>query len=273
MSTNYDTSLEAYPFTGLPNTRDLGGLIGAGVKRVVSGKLLRSTALDRCTDHDRDLLLNAWHLETVIELRTPMEQEQEPFDHALFPGVRFETCPVLTLSSVGVTHENLSGMRKALAAFKKLLHPEQLMTGVYRSILLSEQGKQAYAQFFDILLAPHDGAILWNCTMGKDRAGLATVLLLTALGVSREDIFANYLATNDYLRMYGAQENERTLKAYKLPHFMIGAIRVVNSVRREYLEIAYESVESAFGSMDSYLEHALALTPEKRALLQNRYLS
>ncbi len=40
------------------------------------------------------------------------------------------------------------------------------------------------------------GSVLWHCTEGKDRCGMTTTLVLQALGVDRETIRADYLATN-----------------------------------------------------------------------------
>ena len=42
-----------------------------------------------------------------------------------------------------------------------------------------------------------EGAVLWHCTEGKDRCGLLAAMLLSALGVSREDIMEDYLLTNE----------------------------------------------------------------------------
>ncbi|UKI49286.1 MAG: tyrosine-protein phosphatase [Clostridium sp.] len=40
---------------------------------------------------------------------------------------------------------------------------------------------------------------LWHCSAGKDRAGIATMYVLLALGVEKEEIINNYLKTNEYL--------------------------------------------------------------------------
>ena len=48
-----------------------------------------------------------------------------------------------------------------------------------------------------LLLAQTDGALLYHCTAGKDRVGVGTMLLLTALGVDWPVIVENYLITNE----------------------------------------------------------------------------
>ena len=49
---------------------------------------------------------------------------------------------------------------------------------------------------FQVLLNHEDGAVLFHCTGGKDRAGTAAVLLLSALGADREVILRDFALTN-----------------------------------------------------------------------------
>jgi protein-tyrosine phosphatase len=56
--------------------------------------------------------------------------------------------------------------------------------------------------------------ILFHCSAGKDRTGIASALLLSALGVDRKDIFDDYMLTNkaligkyDYLGQFRANYN------------------------------------------------------------------
>ena len=52
----------------------------------------------------------------------------------------------------------------------------QLST-LYTDILLSSQSQKGFSQFFNILLNNTEGAVLWHCSYGKDRTGLAAALL------------------------------------------------------------------------------------------------
>merc|ERR1712083_267313 len=47
-----------------------------------------------------------------------------------------------------------------------------------------------------VLSQPESYPIAYGCMAGKDRTGLLAQLVLSALGVSREDIIADYMATN-----------------------------------------------------------------------------
>lgn len=72
---------------------------------------------------------------------------------------------------------------------------EAYMAGLYRAMMQSESALAAYRDFFDLLLAGPQ-TLLWHCSAGKDRAGIAAALVLCALGVSRQEIMEDYLLTN-----------------------------------------------------------------------------
>ena len=53
----------------------------------------------------------------------------------------------------------------------------------------------AYGKMFDILLEGNV-PLYYHCSAGKDRTGVASILILLALGVRRKDAEADYLYTN-----------------------------------------------------------------------------
>ena len=67
---------------------------------------------------------------------------------------------------------------------------------IYRQMLT---GNKAFKELFRALEAG-ETPILFHCTSGKDRTGVAAMLILLALGVSRADALADYMLTNVYRR-------------------------------------------------------------------------
>ncbi len=63
------------------------------------------------------------------------------------------------------------------------------MQKVYDNLINQHHSKQAYRRFFELLLANDQDhqTTLFHCTAGKDRTGMATVFLLSALNVPAED--------------------------------------------------------------------------------------
>ncbi|OUO86555.1 protein tyrosine phosphatase [Gordonibacter sp. An230] len=258
---------------GLPNTRDLGGIPASDGRIVAPGRLIRSGSLDRATERDLRTLLDDCRVRTVIDLRTEEERRERPDPEGAMTGVRFVSDPVLNTATLGITREGgFLGAFRALRALKK--DPAGVMEGVYERLVLDEGSQRGYARFFDDVLAAgsKEGAVLWHCTVGKDRAGLATALLLHALGVSRDAVMADYLATNHYVASH-AQGVADALAAHGLSRGLDESIRVLNSADPRFLEAAFAAAERVFGDLDAYLRDALRMTDDRRASLRDCYLA
>ena len=50
------------------------------------------------------------------------------------------------------------------------------------------------------ILADSKGGVLFHCSAGKDRTGVVTALILSLLGVDREQIVQDYLASGVFLK-------------------------------------------------------------------------
>jgi protein-tyrosine phosphatase len=70
---------------------------------------------------------------------------------------------------------------------------------MYVEFLQGETGKAGFRNFFRVLLeTPEGSAVLWHCTNGKDRTGVAAMLLLGILNVDEETIMADFMLTNTF---------------------------------------------------------------------------
>ena len=148
------------------------------------------------------------------------------------------------------------------------------MQGHYIVMLCQHHGIRAFRTFFATLLEeadnPDTGAIFYHCMGGKDRTGLATVLLLHALGSSWDDICADYLLTNRDLKRDGSRAS--LLKDYNMDEDMAGALAAVNSAQLSYVDAAIDAVTREYGSLDAYLETALGVGPEQIGKLRDAFL-
>lgn len=256
---------------GLPNTRDVRGLPTDDGRYVKHARLLRSGALDHATARDLEVLLDDYQVRTVIDLRTEEERKEHPDPQDGLVGVRFADAPVLSASTFGVTREG--GMMQALKMLRTVQkNPASIMEEVYERMMLDEQSQRGFAQFFDDVLAAEDGSVLWHCTIGKDRAGLAAALLLHALGVKREAVEQDYLATNKYVQSE-TQNIMDALSSFGLGDKLDKSIHVINSADPRFLHAALDAVEKQYGSLDAYVRDQLSVTDEKREVLRARYLT
>lgn len=258
---------------GAPNFRDLGGLPAADGRHIKPRRLLRSGHLAYITPADSEVLLKDYDLKTVVDMRTENERSQRP--DTKLEGVTYLRCPIFEKKAEGVTRETAVPDDPVGSALRMAHNvdgndPHERMKGLY-GVFLEEEGIRRYQEFFDILLKQEAGAVLWHCTMGKDRCGTGAILLEAALGVPADIIMADYLYTNDRLNPVTEETIRQALQVENDPHLM-DIIRVMDAVHPDYLYALTAKAESISGSLTAFLEDKLELTDEKLAKLRDMYL-
>ena len=134
-----------------------------------------------------------------------------------------------------------------------------LMEDLYRAVVRQQSAR--LAQFFAHVLAAEQ-PLVFHCTAGKDRTGVAAALLLSALGVQPDLVMQDFLLTNRVFR-------PPTLVADELPP---DARRALWSVRAQYLQAALQVIESEHGGLVPYLRDVLGLSPTMLDDLAQQYL-
>ena len=251
---------------GARNTRDLGGLATADGRVIASGRLIRSGELHKATDEDIELLRDGHDLQRVVDFRTAAERKGAADPQARMQGVTFIDLPVFSEAAIGITHEG--GMAGDLTALKRF---GGVFSRFTTGLLLGEEGKKAYRVFFETLLSAEEGATLWHCTEGKDRAGLASVLIEHALDVPMAYIRADYLATNLFVRGR-AEEILDALAGHGLLEHVDLDVDAIFYASMDYLDAALEAVEQECGGMDAYLAAVLGVGERERERLRELYL-
>ncbi len=155
--------------TELPNLRDVGGVLGAGGRRVSQGRLLRS-ALPFADDLVPDEI--AWPPSVVIDLRSAPEIEGGR--HPLHARVD--------------RHVNLP----LLSALRPERGWAESLPALYGLVL--DDASHLLVRVVDEIAAV-DGPALVHCAAGKDRTGVSVALVLRLLGVDRDDVVHDYLLT------------------------------------------------------------------------------
>ena len=122
------------------------------------------------------------------------------------------------------------------------------------------------------LLAEREGPSLVHCFAGKDRTGVAAMLMLHILGVDRDRQMAEFLRTNEAptLQVLAAQSVpgiEQRL-GRKLDE---GAIRALLEVQEDYLCTFWKVAEEDHGSLDAYIENQLGVDELLKERLRARY--
>ncbi|MFV0527943.1 MAG: tyrosine-protein phosphatase [Lachnospiraceae bacterium] len=253
------------PLLSLSNTRDLGALRTEDGKRIIPHRLLRSGELYHVSQEDQLTLLQEYNLKTVIDLRTQAEREQKP--DTQMDGVQYIHNPIFDDEALGITREK--SIFDILSDFQSTQSFD--MMDLYEQLVTDKYCKNHYANFFQNLTEHTEGAILWHCSAGKDRAGIATMLLLSALGVPKGAIIDDFMRTNIFLepemqyfvrKMQDENESPENIEKM-LPLFQ---------VRESYIQQVYRIIEQEYGTIDAYLKKEMCLTPKALEILKDSFL-
>jgi len=255
----------------LPNLRDVGGWPTADGRIVRRGMVFRSTALHSLSDDDSEHL-QSLNITTIYDLRTAKERTEAP-DVPIGEQANL-SLDVLAdadkdipakLHEVLVDPAVVAQMNIELAGGKAVGH----MSESYRHYVTLPSAIRSYRRMVDGLLGQDSAALLIHCTTGKDRTGWATAVLLSALGVAREDIYREYLLTNDHLLPTFDGLFAKFEQAGGDPDLL----RPLLGVDARYLDQSFAEAERVWGGMDGYLTGCLGLDDQARGTLRDRFLA
>jgi protein-tyrosine phosphatase len=249
-----------FPLEQGSNFRDVGGYIGAGGKALRWGKIYRSGALPLLSDRDNKLL-GGLGIQSIIDLRSLDERQVAPTmlddrTGALFIANDYPMKPMMESFARAGSNNMYSGMEKTFA-------PQ------YRSI-------------FKRLLAD-DGAVMYHCSAGQDRTGVATALILTALGVDRETILKDYHLSTPSRRLEWEmpKADPADYPGNLIVQYYAAAAKKPGGAKAEPLYGAdgqshlvkfFAHLETQYGSVEAYLDKELGIDAIAVAKLRSIYL-
>jgi protein-tyrosine phosphatase len=245
------------PLYGQSNFRDLGGYTTADGRRVKPGLIFRSGELSNLTPDDYRVLATL-RLRTVYDLRTDGERAAAPTVWA--------AGPVQTLAS-SKPGSPLAGLSPTGGGALTPAVARTIMLGFYR------QMPTAYAPEFKVIfqqLLDDQAPLLLHCTAGKDRSGLASALILTALGVPRAQVVADYELTNRHLDL--ADLRRAGVNSAFLARMPPDVAQVFLAADPAYLQASFQAIDQNYGSIDAYLAQVLSIGPVQKAKLRSLYL-
>lgn len=246
------------------NTRDLGGTLTSNGFRVKHNRLIRSDKLSKLDKHDIETL-KEHNLVKVIDFRSVTEFETKA--DVRIDGVEYINLPTF-YKDIKTTKLAKHGDSNLLQLVNKETGGKNLLLTTYHDLVTSEKAIEAYRNFFKIVLDNKEGAILWHCSQGKDRAGLAAFYLLYALGVPVEECRKDYFASSEGMKVKTKEMIEIVLEETNDPS-LIPMVEEVFMPLDEYIDMALNTINENYESLDNYLRNVLNLDFEK---LQEMYL-
>ncbi|WDF68649.1 tyrosine-protein phosphatase [Sphingobacterium oryzagri] len=237
---------------GTVNFRDIGGYKTSDGKTVKWGKLYRADALDKLSDTDKVNLTDR-KIAYVIDFRGNEEALKAP--DLLPEQINYVRLPA------GSSNDSMKSLFAEIKDGKKSM--EKFYSNTNALV-------PRYKPFFQQLLSlPDSSALVYHCTAGKDRTGIATALVLYTLGVPKEQIIEDYLSTNYYRK----DANEASIQHMMQMGLSKEAATDIMGVQQSYLEATFAAIEQEYGSMQKFLAEGLGISDVEIARLKDAFVN
>lgn len=243
------------PLEQASNFRDIGGYMTKDGRMVQWGRAYRSGAMPLLTEADY-AFIEQLDLDSVVDFRSLDEREITPDQVDDRTGALFLANDYsMAILMKGFTEND---GEHGYARMEPLIRPQ-------------------YRAMFRRLIA-NEGAVLYHCSAGQDRTGVATALIYDFLGVDRQTIVEDYhLSTElrqtqwempdinpeDYpgnlIVQYYVAARQSGDDAPKPLYTPSGASQIVQF---------FDYIDAEFGSTEAYLKEALWLTDDELSRLR-----
>jgi len=248
-----DSTKRLVHLQGALNFRDVGGYRTKEGKTVKWNKVFRSASIQKLTDGDMDSL-KARQIYTVVDLRGTREAAEAP--DRLLAGTDY------TLSPAG--SDALPNNQQMIA----LLKNGNFLEDFYGKGGIKYFGERYKPIFQKLLTLDDNKAMLYHCTGGRDRTGMATALFLYVLGVPEDKIEADFTASNVYLermmeKSYGPMAKGAGMTSEE--------VKAKMALRPELLKIFFNTIKSQYGSVAGFMKKEMGIGSEEIKTLKDKY--
>lgn len=230
---------------GARNFRDIGGYETSDGRHVRTGLVYRSNRLSSLTDADLAKLTDA-DVTLDVDLRNMWERKDDP--DRLPEGVRYQVADVVSFEH-GIAFHEFVPITLGRALIDAAVHgSSDIGQSIGYPFMVTYRGADvAFRDLLTAIAANTTGATVYHCSAGKDRTGWGTAILLTLLGVPKETVYQDFLASNTYLGRDSA-------------------------VEKSWLDAAFAQVGRLYGDVDTYVRNGLGVDQQTIDSLRTRLL-
>ena len=234
---------------------------------VAIGPKMKKNLLFRCaklsTLNSKDIVkLENIKPYAIIDFRDPKEIKKAPdnLSESLFKKYVILPISANTLNRM-VAEKNIQG--------DNMLTYEKIMEESYKLYLNNH--KHVWKEFINILLNSNSNPIIFHCSAGKDRTGIASYIIQSLLNSSIELIYENYLLSNQLLSSIAATAEQTTSSKnddLKITNVMLKAL---GKVQKSYLNSAIYEIKEKYQTLEMYIFNELGFNENDIKKLKKLY--
>ena len=259
------------PIINGSNFRELGNYKNINGKFVKMHKLIRSGALNNLTNKDL-LFLKNYGVKYDIDLRS--KKEAEAYPDKLPMNSKYYLDEILSFDELDDT-SLLSGNINDDLLYNSHSGYEHMIS-IYHKLIKSSHANHAYNKFFSYILEnSHDNeCLIFHCTEGKDRTGIASILLLNILDIPTEIIKKDYLLTNKFtqIRLNNIISKINEKFQNKNIDILIQNIKYLLTVNENYYQTAINDINEMSGGINNYIKQIIGLSDNDIKDIKEIYL-
>ena len=211
--------------------------------------LFRCAKLSTLNEQDIRVLENL-NPHAIIDFRDPKEVKMAPDNLSPKLLEKYINLPISasTLSRM-VSQKQISG--------DNIKSYEEVMEESYRMYINNH--KKVWAKFFEILLQSKKLPIIFHCSAGKDRTGIASFMIQSIFKNPIDLIFENYLISNDLLTIKAATAEQSTSSSNQDSLVTKNMLSTLGKVQQSYLNAAIDEIDKKYSSLENYFISQLGL--------------
>jgi len=235
-------------FANIHNFRDVGGYATKDGRTIRWQRLYRADSLGWLAGRDLDTF-RALRVRTVIDLRHPGEVEKAgrvPDTH----GLAYHNLPI-------------EGRRWDLSGYDDARGVARFLADRYREV--TEDGVANLRTALETVCEAGNAPVVVHCTAGKDRTGLLMAMVLALVGVSDDDIVADYALTG--------RATDRFIADWRLRHGHMSLWPGFGRAPAEAMRLFLDELAARHGSVEAYATGVLGLSASAIGELRGHLLT
>ena len=239
----------------------------ANFRDVAIGSKMKTNLLFRCaklsTLNQEDIInLEKLNPYAIIDFRDPKEINKAPDNLSEILLNKYISLPI-SASTLGrmVIQKKIDG--------DNVRTYEKVMEESYK--LYINNHKHVWKEFIKILLNSNNNPVIFHCSAGKDRTGIASFIIQRVLNSSMELIYKNYLLSNKLLTSKAATAEQTTTSSSDNLQVTKTMLSTLGKVKKTYLFSAINEIESKYQTLENYIIKELHFDKNDIAKLKKQY--
>lgn len=234
---------------------------------VAIGPKMKKNVLFRCaklsTLNKEDIItfetLNPY---AVVDFRDPKEINKAPDNLSKGLIDKYISLPI-SASTLGrmVVQKSVEG--DTMKTYEKVMEES------YKLYVNNHQ--HVWKEFLNILLNSNNKPVIFHCSAGKDRTGIASFIIQRILNNSMELIYKNYLLSNQLLTKQAATAEQTTSSSNDDLLITETMLNVLSKVKKTYLLSAINEIENKHQTLENYIIEGLNFDKNKIDQLKRQY--